>query len=464
MVNTQFSLVKVLALILISNSAFGQTSNKVKIEEFKSALNREFTKITTGTSFSNLGNFASISSDSKSFTLNGNFIAKKSVLGIELSGGATEGIFNLFNNQELNSNFAGQATYHKLIKTNFAARDYFAVEKINTELSDLDEKFSKDSLDVVEKKELYEIQSKIFQGKSKSTTIISKINLIDSLLRLGNLPRFKKDSLMNEKELMKIERKKIKQDSLILSEKLIKIKTDSDLYFLEELEKKEQIRDEKKLALVKKKKELKLEGFDVSWLSFGLKVSNNDFKIFKESNIVSRHFIDTSFVSQRFSASYSRYKSTILENQDVYWSAGLFIDYTTNFNSLSKVLIEDRRPITGNSLQEQIKSINAYTGNYEEGLVELTLYYDYYRFFGTYNSILGIHLNPSYSFSEITKKPLTNFYLGIIVPFGDSKKQTSKLNVEVFYNKQDIFNYLNRENNSGTFGLRATLPVNLITK
>lgn len=464
MANTNFSLKIALALFLISNSIWSQSSNKVKIEEFKSALNRDFTKITTGTSFSNLGNFASISSDSKSFTLNGNFIAKESIFGIELSGGATEGIFKLFNNQELNSNFGGQFSYHKLLKTDFAARDYFAIDKIESELSSIDEKFSKDSLDIVEKKQLYQIQSQIIKGMGKSNQINSKIKTIDSLIQVENLPRFKKDSLITEKELMIIEIKAIRQDSFKLSNKLISIKIDSDSYFLEELEKREQLKDEEKLALTKKKKELKLEGFDITWLSFGLKVNNNDFKIFEESNIVSRQFIDTSFISQRFSASFSRYKSNILGNQDVYWSAGLFIDYSTNFNSLSKVLIEDRRPITGNNLQEQVKSINAYTGNYEEGIIELTLYYDYYRFFGTYNSILGIHLNPSYSLSEISKKPITNFYLGIIVPFGDSKKQTSKLNVEVFYNKQDVFNYLKKENRSGTFGVRATLPVNLITK
>lgn len=387
MANTNFSLKIALALFLISNSIWSQSSTKVKIEEFKSALNRDFTKITTGTSFSNLGNFASISSDSKSFTLNGSIIAKESIFGIELSGGATEGIFKLFNNQELNSNFGGQFSYHKLLKTDFAARDYFAVDEIESEISSIDEKFSKDSLDIVEKKELHQIQYQIIKGMGKSDQINSKIKIIDSLIQVENLPRFKKDSLITEKELMIIEIKTIRQDSFKLSNKLISIKTDSDSYFLQELEKREQLKDEEKIALIRKKKELRLESFDVTWLSFGLKVNNNDFKIFEESNIVSRQFIDTSFVGQRFSASFSRYKSAILGNQDVYWSAGLLIDYSTNFNSLSKVLIEDRRPITGNNLQEQVTSINAYTGNYEEGIIELTLYYDYYRFFGTYNSI-----------------------------------------------------------------------------
>jgi len=354
--------------------------------------------------------------------------------------------------------------YHRLLKTDFLEIDAYANLKIEDEILNLNSKFSKDSLEIVEKKELYELQSALLKGMSKTKKIKQKIININSLLQAPDISKFKIDSLINERELLIFEQKTIKQDSINSSKKLIKIKADVDSYFLEELEKKEQIKDEKTRELRKKKKELGLEGFDVTWFSFGVKAKNNDFKIFEESNAMGHQFINMSFVSQRISTSLSRYRSTSYRNQDVYWTIGLFLDYTTNFNSLSKVLIEERRPINGNNLQEQVKSINAYTGNYEEGIFEFTLYYDYYRFFGTYNSILGIHINPSYNFSLTTNKPLTNIYFGVIVPFGNSKKQSSKLNVEVFYNKQDIFNYLDKDNNNGSFGLRATLPVNLITK
>lgn len=62
-------------------------------------LNRQFTKITTGTALSNLGSFASISSDAKSFALGANIVTDRTVWGLQLSGGATEGIFKLFNNE-----------------------------------------------------------------------------------------------------------------------------------------------------------------------------------------------------------------------------------------------------------------------------------------------------------------------------------------------------------------------------
>ncbi len=56
----------------------------------------------------------------------------------------------------------------------------------------------------------------------------------------------------------------------------------------------------------------------------------------------------------------------------------------------------------------------------------------------------------------------TNFYLGIIIPFGDKEKQASKVNVEVFYSRQDVFDYLHKETKSSSFGLRATLPITSI--
>ncbi len=115
-----------------------------------------------------------------------------------------------------------------------------------------------------------------------------------------------------------------------------------------------------------------------------------------------------------------------------------------------------------NPQQEIKKTINAYQGEYNEGIVEFSLFYDYYRFFGQYNSILGIHLNPIFNYSATIKKPLTNVLFGVIIPFGDKEKQTSKINVELFYNRQDIFNYLNKTIKTSIIGIRATLPITIV--
>jgi hypothetical protein len=439
----------------------GTTNDKVKTEEFKALLNREFTKIVTGKSFSNLGNFASVSSDAKTLTVGGNLIKKESVLGFELSGGATEGILKLINNEELNSNFGIDIKYHKLIKMDYAERDALAVSNIEKELTDLKEQFSGDSISIVEKQELYKISDDLFKARfniDKSSKTISKI---DSKLKLAGISDNLKDSLNIAKGLLTYEIAKIKNDTIVLNNRLSKISKDEETYFLDQLEKKAEIRDAKWIEIDEKKKNLPLKAFDVTWISFGLKANKNTFKLFQESNTSGHQFMDTSFVSQRFTASISRYRNTAYQSQDVYWSAGLFIDYTTTFDDLSKVVIENRRPITGDSQKEEVKTLNVYKGDYREGIIKLTIFYDYYCFFGKYNTTLGLHLNPSYTICKTNKRPITNLYAGLIIPFEDKEKQASKINVEIFLSVQDVFSYLDKAR-SNVFGIRATLPVNLI--
>lgn len=444
-------------------SQLNSKSNNTKTEEFKYALNKQFTKIATGTAFGNVGNFASISSDAKSFAIGGNLVAKRgSVWGLELSGGATEGIFRLFNNEELNSNFAGELKYHKLIKTDLAARNSFEVSDIEDQISELNNQYSRDSMTLANQKELYKIQMDIINTENKIAEQYKQVSKINSLLSTVPIAKRTKDSLESTKGSLffEIENNKLNVD--LWNKQLTKINSDKDEYFATELEKKAQARDKKIIELEKKKLNIDLLGFDITWLSFGLRVKNNDIKLFVPNNLPNSQFSDTSFISQRFSASISRYRSTSFQNQDVYWSAGFYLDNTTNFTSLKKVEIEERISVTGNPQQEIKKTINAYQGDYKEGIFEVTLFYDYYRFFGQYNSIIGIHINPTVNYNEITKKPLTNLFLGVIVPFGDKEKQTSKINVEVFFCKQDVFNYLNKETKTGSFGIRATLPITLI--
>jgi hypothetical protein len=439
------------------------SNQKAKIEEFKYALNKQFTKIATGTAFGNVGNFASISSDAKSFALGGNVVTKtRSIWGFELSGGATEGIFRLFNNEELNSNFSGELKYHKLIKTDFAARNSLEVSDIDDQIFELNNQFSKEAIALSNQKELYKIQLDIINAESKIIEQNKQVAKIHSLLSAIPIAKRTKDSLEAIKGslLFEIENNKLNVD--LLSKQLDKIESNKEEYFSTELEKKAQARDKKVIELEKKKLNIDLQGFDITWLSFGIRAKNNDIKLFVPNNLPSLQFNDTSFVSQRFSVSISRYRSTSFQNQDVYLSAGIFLDYTTNFTSLKKVEIEERTPVAGNPQQEIKKTINAYQGEYKEGIFEFTLFYDYYRFFGQYNSILGIHINPTFNYNAIIKKPLTNLFLGVIVPFGDKEKQTSKINLEVFYSGQDIFNYLNKEIKAKSLGIRATLPITII--
>jgi hypothetical protein len=435
-------------------------NQKVKIEEFKSAINKQFTKVSTGTAFSNVGNFAAISSDAKSFSLAGNIVSKGSVWGGELSGGATEGIFKLFNNEVLNANFSGEIKYHKLLKTGTVARNSLEVSEIEAQLAEAYAQYSKDSIAIKKRRDFYKTKVEIFNSEAKIIEATKQITKVDSLLLIVPMSDIKEDSLYAIKGNLQFE---IENNTLtidILKKQLAKISEAG--YFEKEKFKKEQQRDDRVFELRKKKQNIELLEVDITWLSFGIRAKNNEIKLFAPLNLPATQFSDTSFVSRRFSASMSRFRSTVLQNKDFYWSAGVHIDYTTNFNSLKKVEIEERIPVIGNPQQAIKKTINAYQGSYEEGLVEVTLFYDFYKYLGQPGSIVGFHINPTLNYTEKIKKPVTNFYIGVIIPFIEKEKQVSKVNVEVFYSLHDIFNDLNKETKSGSFGIRAALPITSI--
>ncbi|HRE39152.1 MAG TPA: hypothetical protein PK092_11975 [Chitinophagaceae bacterium] len=456
-------------LVYSSKYGFGQNlgkiyadpKQKIKIEEFKQAMNRQFTKVITGTAFSNVGNFAAISTDAKSFSLAGNFVTERTVWGIELSGGATEGIFKLFNNQILNSNFSGEIKYHRILKTGFASRNLYEVAEVESQLSEAYIQYSKDSLAIAQKRDLYKTQIEIFNSESKISEGTKQKAKVDSLLSIVAISDKIKDSLNAVKGNLEFEIENHKLNIEILKEQMNKIIKDT-AYFARETFKKRQLRDDKIIELTKKKKNIELLETDITWFSAGIRFKNNDIKLFAPLNLPATQYSDTSFVSRRVSLSISRFRSTITQNRDFYLSGGIHMDYTTNINSLKKVEIEETLPVNGNPQQAIKKTINAYQGSYEEGIVELTLFCDYYKFWGQSNALVGLHFNPTVNYSEKIKKPVTNLYLGIIVPFIDKEKQASKVSVEIFYSMQDMFNDLNNKPKSSSFGLRAALPITSI--
>jgi hypothetical protein len=470
----KFSNMKKLTIILLlvsfSNEVLCQKLNpikadpnqKVKINEFKQAINRQFSKVITGTAFSNVGNFAAISTDAKSFSLGGNFVSEGSVWGVEVSGGATEGIFKLFNNEILNSNFSGEIKYHKILKTGFISRNLYEVTDIESQLTEAYIQYSKDSLAIKKKRDLYKTKVEIFNSESKLVEAKKQSAKVDSLLKIVPILDNMKDSLSAVKGNIEFEIDNYQLNIAILKEQFDKINKDTATYFARETFKKGQQRDDKITELTKKKKNIELLETDITWFSAGFRAKNNDIKLFAPPNLPATQFSDTSFVSRRLSLSISRFRSTITQNRDFYLVSGIHVDYTTNFTSLKKVEIEEAVPVTGNPQQAIKKTINAYQGNYEEGIVELTLFCDYYKFWGQSNSLVGLHFNPTVSYTEKIKKPVSNFYLGVIVPFIEKEKQASKVSVEIFYTKQDIFNDLNSKTKSSSFGIRAALPITSI--
>lgn len=454
--------------ICMIQMANGQTAKnddsiqKAKTAEFKYALNRQFTKIATGTAFGGIGNFISVGSDAKSLAMNFNYVTKDmSVWGAEVSGGATEGVLKLFNNEQLNSNFSGELKYHQMLKAKYGARNSDEVLDAEMQLEELNNTFLKDSLTIVSRKELYKLKMDIMAAEDKIIQLEVQKRRIESRLKEENLSVKTADSLKTIMGNIEFEADSNRFNIVVWSKKLAVITKDTEAYFEDELFKKQTQRDRKYMELRRKKLNIGLEEFDITWISFGLRASNNEIKLFMPNNLPSALYADTSFVSQRLSFAYSSFKKKLLGNDNVYWTVGAFVDYTTNLSSLKKVEIVERIPVAGNAQQEVTRTINAYQGSYKERIYKGTVYLDYYRFLGKFNSSFGIHFNPSLNYDEVNKAPLWNFHVGLIVPALEKENQTSIVNIEVFYSRQDIFNYLNNKIQASAVGLRATLPISI---
>lgn len=453
--------------ILFQTKAAGQVNTTIqaaKIEEFKTAINRQFTKATTGTAFSNFGNFASVGSDAKTFTLGINSVnSKGNILGVELSGGASEGLFKIFTNQKLNSSFSGEFKYHLLRKVDFAARNYLDNVEFDNQAEDARNQFRKDSMEIMSKRELYKLVNDSVTNALKISDFQKLQFKADSVLKnTPGLLEYKQDSIRNAITFRQAEILNLQMGNRLFKQKIEKIQADSETYFETEYALKAKALDSKLTEIKKKKINQDLSGISFSWFSFGLRVKNNDLRLYDPTLSSQSKFKDTAFISQRFSAAVTKYKSTSYENRDYYWSTGIYIDYTTNVNTLKKVEIEERTTVPGNPDQSIKKTINAYQGEYKEAFWDVTLYTDYYRFIGKYNSVITFHLNPSLNFSGLVNKPITNIWLGLIIPFVEKEKQASKLNLEIFYSKEDVFNYLRKQVGNSQLGIRATLPITML--
>ncbi|MCB0821480.1 MAG: hypothetical protein KDC09_02190 [Bacteroidales bacterium] len=432
--------------------------------EFKKILNLQFSKIITGNSFQSIGNFAAISTTDESLKLGGSILRKNgSILTIEASGGATEGVSGFLTDGELNKNVAGKITYHLLINpfsNNSIKRNSFERDKIRNELIKIENEYKKDSLDIIFRKDsldvIYALEKNLNKKKQLDTSI-------------------KKDSVkyINEKDVNKKGEIKLKLDSLNyarainkfeiekLNKKLDKINVEG--YFEEEEEKLLQKKEKDIEANRKKIYSQSISGINIYWLSFGGGVKNNEFKYFNKDVDFENQIKKDSYTTLKLSASISHYKWTNYKKSDIYWSLGLNYALGDNLNSLTSVTVKDFETISEEPSRESFTTQNVFTGDYKEDISQLLLYFDYYRYYGNKErSYFALHINPKILFQE-ESKPVSSLLFGILVPFKKVKDQSSIVNIEVFYKLNDIFNNLESEKsllNRNTIGLLASFPIN----
>ncbi len=494
------------ASVLLSN-VYGQTNDNEVDKELllKNKLSIAFSNVISGNSFSNLGSFAALDTDESSVSASVFFVTEENrMITLKASGGATQGIAALFDEGKINSNVSLEASLHFL--SNFAPNglsiDNTALSILENKLKEEDEKYERDVFYIDNKKDILDALDALAKIQKKINTLQKgRKKIADSIINLGTVEDIKnkiEDLLIlsnkttDEKKVelttLRAKREMIIQVIPKLKSQLKDIEGRIKIAQYDEkstsqkvVELQNAIRDKlvfqrKKELLEKNQKtreeieELKAKEIMLNWFTIQGGIRNDAFKLFNDTLTVDQQIKSEEYTTLSISASYNILRNAKLVKNDggvslkstpkLYLSLGGLFNYSSNLKSLAQVEVVDVKQILEEPNRQSIKRQNAFAGNYEEDLASMTTYIDYYNFFTKENKV-AIHLNPVMLFRE-NLKPIASLNTGIVLTFRDRKKASSIVNLEVFYNLNDIFNTNDTNNsilNRNTVGVRTTFPL-----
>lgn len=422
------------------------------------SLSSKFSKVSTGSTFGEIGSYAAISSDDKSLSFAGSLLKKNEIFSLELSGGATEGVLKLFDNAVLNSNLGVEFKYHHLLKNPLRALNIIEYEKVKDEFNALTLKLSYDTLAIGNSLTTNKLSYK--KKEKEISDWEGKLKSIQIALAVPRLSKEVIDSLKLIESSITYEISKAKLDLSALAQSIHEVESNGTLLAMN---KRFSEYNTQQKNLIRKVEQIGIEEFDISWFSLGIKLKNNSFKYYNPNILTSMNIIDTSYADQKFSCAYSRCRSTVVKKSDIFWSLGATFTIGTSLASLSKIEIEESQQIQQTPQRAIIKKITAYSGNYKEQINELNLYYELYKYFGIEKDVMAVHFNPVLSLGK--RRPIYSFQIGMLIPFINTNSQTSKVNLEVFYKLTDFINPKTengKQSKSNTFGIRVIFPANLI--
>jgi len=460
-----------------------QSQKTIPTKEDKAILAREFARVATNSTFSNIGNFASISTDNKTLSSSFFFITDSyDVINVDVSGGATQGIAAIFQEGKLNTKASVEVSYN------------FMIRKLNNKNHAILINETKESgFKLAIKEEERKFQRKrleLFKETAKKKHDLDIKYLKDTIAKLNAFIKYNdsiiKDLMSNDKPWYKIKpykelveetkkkRKRIKRFLSITQKAQDRLDSisNSELSNIYRFQKKEKIDQ-----LKKKIKEMKPYASSFSWISVGYKATNDAFSLFDESLPISEQLSKRNYTSQTLSLSYNhqsnaninRLSDGSIDNKidfptirgRVYFSVGFKLSITHNLSSLNEVEVIDRTIVDPSTGREKVSKQNAFSGNYLNDLTNGLIHADYFKFFSSKEDI-ALHLSPTLLMRE-NFKPVTSFQIGVLVPFKDKEKQDTSVNIEFFYRINDIFNTANSKKsilNRNSIGLQAIFPFN----
>lgn len=467
-------------LLISSNFVCAQNSSALAKETAaKKRLNnlfeKEFSQLITGSTLGVPGKYASISTDSKSLSASMFFTPKSNrIFSLAVSGGATGGVAEIFDEGKLNSEVSINASYHFVIKTR---DEYISLNKIEDRLIEdkmalIEQKFRREAIEIRNKKLINAAKAKLSKLNTAIKADSVALNGFNSnLLAARNAVQKKtaQDSIASvtfRLELNGFDRKVA-----------LKAANSTTADIVRTINNKEYEKNKAKTKLEVERNKMRANGINIAWVSFGYGATNKSFKLFNLIENNSFQLSSQDYTTQSLAISINRLKTA-----DIYWknndkngtiesitphgseyiSIGAELKYTDNLSSLTKTEVIDRNIISEDPLRESVTRQNAFTGEYMEDIGQLTAFIDYYNYFDTKNSF-ALHLNPKYKFIE-DLKPVANFKIGLLIPFKKTDNSGSTANLEVFYQIKDVFNTTENENsllNRNVIGLQASFPFSI---
>tara|TARA_R110001606_G_scaffold399214_2_gene582077 strand:+ start:58957 stop:60258 length:1302 start_codon:yes stop_codon:yes gene_type:complete len=429
-------------------------------------LNMQFSRIVTGNSFSNFGNYAAIKSADESLKASMSFLNKDGgILSAQISGGATEGITSFFEDGELNSKTSAKLTYHLLVHPLGSAsisRDYLERDELVDSMEKIRLKYKADAIAIEHKRELIEAKSSLIKSESKQGKILLAIERLDNGSDATTNPEtkaFKNDSLSYEMD-------KTVFDIDVLNRKILKLNTEE--FWLEQEIKLEQKFYKDSLDIANKVKKISPQSINITWFSFGYGAGKDAFKLFDPAADFESQIVKQEYVSHEVNLAVSKYRWRAYDPNDVFWSVGLNISNTNNLGSLTSTELQDTEEVSASPRRDKVGTQKVYTGTYEEDKINIIIFVDYYRFFGKGTrdkTSLALHLNPKL-INKGGGKSVASLHSGLMLPFKKVSEETSIVNFEVFYRFNDVFNVLESDNSllgRNTVGFQATFPINFLT-
>ncbi|PIA81082.1 hypothetical protein BFR04_15395 [Gaetbulibacter sp. 4G1] len=442
----------------------------------KNRLTREFARIATGNSFLNIGNFASLSTKDETLSASLFFLTEGgNVINVEASGGATQGITKIFDEGKLNSKVSLGVSYNFMLRkaNNAIMINSTAEDAILLAIENENRKYEKKLISVLNDSYVEELKKDIKTATALSKTLAKKSKDAAKkirALRKSNAPNNSIQKVSDNKNAFDL---KLQETNHLITTLQAKIQSVEVKKYNELVNALEHERETKVKELKDKLVNLKPDAISFSWISFGYKATNNSFSLFDESLELDKQILKDDYTSQSFFLSYSHQSNvravtrnggivSFKDKKREFISVGAKFDYTHNLNSLKQVEVVDTSIIDAENGRTKVVKQNAFSGEYEKDLSNLTAFFDYYNFIAS-KDILAIHMNPTMTFRE-NHKPVANFQFGLLLPFKDKDKQTTRVNLEIFYQVKDIFNTSDSTNallNRNVIGLQTTFPFNL---